>query len=683
MAKDSQTNKSKQPDSGPVNVKRLATRKRLPPNHLRLHGFSDCRAGIRIDYEPDLDGTPARARIRPNLTAKDCFWDPGNDLRIIPYGVLEANRLAHTFDWCAIGEGETCGTTCRYHGVPFIGIPGATMYRKLRLEHVERFARIYLIQESDDAGRRFATEHLPQHLADIGYKGEIHIIKMPAKYKDLSGIHMADPGRFDQILTKLRTEATPAPTPSNPLPKPRKNDRGPLDLETAADIDAVDLEQLLDSEIGEADRRGKRLCCFHDDHTPSLTTYKDKSGRPRWKCWACGAGGDAVDFIRKRHNLTFPEALDRLNIDRFQSELPEITWSTDQQNTTNGGPLVSTTLKGSSLLAASRDKRGPESGDSSDWETVWHSIADESTLKHCDTPRVEWMGPREQSGAMKPVVYPCRDCKSCRTNRTTRRMWMALAAVRFVGGGFYVLKVKTTADKNTALRHARRHAKSTFEEATYIAIAQPPPGTVRGRDPKPGEPEPSPDGCPWVIFSKHPLTSMPHPQLSGEALEIEINVAITAVMGVGGRVVYMSRNIPKPPEKRRQYRRLRDPGGKKGIAFQGEQANIDTAMRLQRWRREKDHSGFILGFENENNDGDDLEAMRAFVGEVARDRDKLETELEREERQIACGLEGGHHYQDKIADDGTTVRVCVLCDKHYGRVRPKIVPNDGSEVGKW
>lgn len=41
---------------------------------------------------------------------------------------------------------------------------------------------------------------------------------------------------------------------------------------------------------------GKYLCPFHDDHNPSLTIIPNGKG---WKCWACDAKGDVLDFVAR------------------------------------------------------------------------------------------------------------------------------------------------------------------------------------------------------------------------------------------------------------------------------------------------------------------------------------------------------------------------------------------------
>lgn len=50
----------------------------------------------------------------------------------------------------------------------------------------------------------------------------------------------------------------------------------------------------------------KALCPFHDDRNPSMIVTP---GLGRYKCWACGAGGDIFTFVIEYHKVEFPEAL--------------------------------------------------------------------------------------------------------------------------------------------------------------------------------------------------------------------------------------------------------------------------------------------------------------------------------------------------------------------------------------
>lgn len=58
------------------------------------------------------------------------------------------------------------------------------------------------------------------------------------------------------------------------------------------------------------DRRGWALCPFHPDRHPSMS-FKGN----RFRCWVCGASGDAVDLVRGLFGGTYWEALQRINMD--------------------------------------------------------------------------------------------------------------------------------------------------------------------------------------------------------------------------------------------------------------------------------------------------------------------------------------------------------------------------------
>ncbi len=70
----------------------------------------------------------------------------------------------------------------------------------------------------------------------------------------------------------------------------------------------TDIEQLVGSYV-DLKRRGKTfvgLCPFHNEKTPSFTVYPDSNS---FYCFGCGAGGDAITFIRRIENLDYVEAV--------------------------------------------------------------------------------------------------------------------------------------------------------------------------------------------------------------------------------------------------------------------------------------------------------------------------------------------------------------------------------------
>lgn len=81
-----------------------------------------------------------------------------------------------------------------------------------------------------------------------------------------------------------------------------------LDLDTL--LSRIDLEQIAQQAGTKLHRRGGELrgiCPLHKGDNPTaFTVYKDSSGHERWRCYTkCNAGGDAIDFVQRWHNLDF------------------------------------------------------------------------------------------------------------------------------------------------------------------------------------------------------------------------------------------------------------------------------------------------------------------------------------------------------------------------------------------
>ncbi|WP_228762899.1 DNA primase [Xylella fastidiosa] len=70
----------------------------------------------------------------------------------------------------------------------------------------------------------------------------------------------------------------------------------------------ADLPMLIGREM-ELKRAGQSLvaCCpFHQEKTPSFHVSPQKN---TYRCWGCGARGDAIEWLRKRHHMSFHEAV--------------------------------------------------------------------------------------------------------------------------------------------------------------------------------------------------------------------------------------------------------------------------------------------------------------------------------------------------------------------------------------
>ena len=52
------------------------------------------------------------------------------------------------------------------------------------------------------------------------------------------------------------------------------------------------------------------LCPFHDDRNPSLMISSEKQ---IYKCFVCGAGGNAITFVRDFEKISIGEAVQKLH----------------------------------------------------------------------------------------------------------------------------------------------------------------------------------------------------------------------------------------------------------------------------------------------------------------------------------------------------------------------------------
>ncbi|MBS0275665.1 MAG: DNA primase [Proteobacteria bacterium] len=89
----------------------------------------------------------------------------------------------------------------------------------------------------------------------------------------------------------------------------------------------TDLVQLVGKRV-KLTRKGRVMwgCCpFHQEKSPS---FKVENERRTYKCFGCGAGGDAFKWMMETEGLSFPEAVERLASDAGV-ELPK--WSAEDE----------------------------------------------------------------------------------------------------------------------------------------------------------------------------------------------------------------------------------------------------------------------------------------------------------------------------------------------------------------
>lgn len=75
---------------------------------------------------------------------------------------------------------------------------------------------------------------------------------------------------------------------------------------TIEEVRALPIMDVLSRYI-KLDRTGSACCPFHGEKSPSFKVHK---GRNVYKCFGCGASGDAIRFVQQHKNLPFYEAIE-------------------------------------------------------------------------------------------------------------------------------------------------------------------------------------------------------------------------------------------------------------------------------------------------------------------------------------------------------------------------------------
>lgn len=187
-------------------VRLLAWDKRLPEEFLREQcKLADVPDGVEIPYANAAGEVIARKK-RTDLVARlGSSWPAGQPLETYGQRALSRWRGAGVL---VLVEGESDCWTLWYHGFPALGVPGSGGSRAVTAEQVEGFATIYVWQEPDAGGAKM-VEGVAKRLAEVGWSGELRVVKGgPAK--DPNALHQRDPEGFKDAFRGLLDAAEAA-----------------------------------------------------------------------------------------------------------------------------------------------------------------------------------------------------------------------------------------------------------------------------------------------------------------------------------------------------------------------------------------------------------------------------------------------------------------------------------------
>jgi hypothetical protein len=183
----------------PPTLENYAAAKHLPVDFLESLGLATVHVqgqpAVKMPYF-DSDGIEIGARLRVALGGKNRFkWRRGT--RVHPYGLWRQDPGAGYVILC---EGESDAQTFWYHGIPALGVPGASNWQAVWAAYVQGLA-VYVWQEPDQGGETFGARvgtSLPDCL----------ILTPPEGRKDISECHIAGYA-IPALVERLRRAARP------------------------------------------------------------------------------------------------------------------------------------------------------------------------------------------------------------------------------------------------------------------------------------------------------------------------------------------------------------------------------------------------------------------------------------------------------------------------------------------
>jgi len=183
-----------------ISLAAYAAAKHLPEDFLRtVFNISERKlnqhASLRMPYL-DAEGAELCVRLRISLDGRDKFRMAAGS-RLSLYGLWQLDKDAEDV---LLVEGESDTQTLVYHGIPALGVPGATNWRREWVQHLAG-RTVYAWQEPDEAGAKF--------IAKIGADvPDLRVIAAPAAYKDISAAHIAGED-VPALIARLKAASQP------------------------------------------------------------------------------------------------------------------------------------------------------------------------------------------------------------------------------------------------------------------------------------------------------------------------------------------------------------------------------------------------------------------------------------------------------------------------------------------
>lgn len=182
-------------EEGKVTLAGLAEFVALPVAFLAECGLREGRGGVVVSYRGE-DGSALHEKVRKTIRGKGPkYVYAKSGTKAAPYGLWRLQRYRETHKALVLVEGESDSWTLWHHGLPALGIPGASNYGVLQAEHLAGIEKVFVVQEPGGGGDVF-VQGIGERLRQVEYAGEAFAVRMPGEIKDPSELHKADPAAF-------------------------------------------------------------------------------------------------------------------------------------------------------------------------------------------------------------------------------------------------------------------------------------------------------------------------------------------------------------------------------------------------------------------------------------------------------------------------------------------------------
>jgi hypothetical protein len=164
--------------------------------------------GLLMPYR-DEDGNLLRNRCRWSMDRRPVWTKAGKGITAL-YGLWKLSVMKEKGDSLVLVEGESDTQTLWRHGIPSLGVPGATSFKKEWTKKLDGFLKVVLFREPGLSGDTFVT-HTSQRLRQGGFTGEIREFSLDG-YKDPNELHLAyldKPDEFKAVFEEALAGAEP------------------------------------------------------------------------------------------------------------------------------------------------------------------------------------------------------------------------------------------------------------------------------------------------------------------------------------------------------------------------------------------------------------------------------------------------------------------------------------------